>query len=154
PFGLHTGYTPGSLLIDDFDRDSHLDLALYSSAALLVYLGDGSGVGFTLRGRFFDGQYPFPAASGDFDLDGFPDLAVTMFEEEISIVLNDGTGSFELDGSWDIGPSVRQCIPDDLDQNCRPDLLFYASGTARKEFCVLPNETAHGFAGTVNSAAG
>lgn len=89
----------------DLNGDGRLDLigANESSRDVAVYFGGAAG-GFTPGGRFAAGSYPWSVASGDFDGDGHPDLAVGNIEPNYSsyagppgylaILRNLGDGTF------------------------------------------------------------
>src|SRR5215831_17268668 len=99
---------PTSVVKGDFNRDGNLDLVVtgcgdancITQAAVIVLLGDGSGR-FSRGGQFVAGPpntTPDTLASGDFNGDGTPDLAVVnngvnQFGS-VSILLGDGSGGF------------------------------------------------------------
>src|SRR5438093_2799560 len=71
PLAFDAGSGPLSVAVADFDRDSHLDLAVanYFSDNVSVLLGNGDGSFQTAR-NFPAGSEPYSVAAGDFDGDG------------------------------------------------------------------------------------
>src|SRR5262249_48663796 len=65
-----------------------------NSTDVSVLLGNGDG---TFQGavNFQAGSRPFSVAVGDFNGDGFPDLAVANANSHVSVLLGNGDGTFE-----------------------------------------------------------
>jgi hypothetical protein len=89
-----TGPRPYALAAADFDGDGNLDLVVangplqYNTVSLLRGNGDGT---FRQREAFVvtSGTFPTDVAVGDFNGDGAPDLAVTVFSNNtVSVLLN------------------------------------------------------------------
>jgi outer membrane protein assembly factor BamB len=90
---------PSRLAVGDFNRDDKPDLVVVSWFAQTVQVYEGNGLlGFTLQTPMpvIPGDTPTAAVSGDFNLDGRPDLAVTLDNasppDQVLIYLGDGTG--------------------------------------------------------------
>jgi hypothetical protein len=90
------GSNPFSVAVGDFNGDGHLDLAVADAGYydlgqnVSVLLGNGDGTFQTAR-NFPAGSHPSSVAVGDFNGDGFPDLAVANpVSNAVSILLNDG----------------------------------------------------------------
>jgi hypothetical protein len=84
---------PHSVAVADFDGDGHLDLAVVATdGTLSVLLGNGDGT--FQDAQIFDTHSGMTGAwsgvTGDFNGDGFPDVAVTNLSNDVSILLNDG----------------------------------------------------------------
>jgi len=93
-FGIVDG--PNALVVDDFNSDGNLDLAVGNLGAdtISVLLGDGSG-GFAPQSLFVVGESPNAIASNDFNGDGKVDLAITKREPDaIAILFGNGNGVF------------------------------------------------------------
>lgn len=90
---------PFDLVLVDLDSDGHTDVATanFASNDVSVFLGLGSGR-FFLAGTYSVGAWLSGAtsiASGDFNSDMIPDLAVTNQEtDSLSILLGSGDGTF------------------------------------------------------------
>jgi hypothetical protein len=84
-FGVGVG--PQGAVVDDFDRDGKLDVAVTDSTPDVSYLkGDGTG-GFAAAGAAWFHNLPGLRATGDFNNDGFADVVAGN-----SVVLGDGLG--------------------------------------------------------------
>ncbi|HEV7671385.1 MAG TPA: VCBS repeat-containing protein [Thermoanaerobaculia bacterium] len=93
-----TGSFPGSVLVEDFNRDGSADLAVANvlDNSLTVLLGDGRG-GFrpSAGSPFSAGHNPNDAGAGDFDGDGLLDLAFANHDAPyVTLLRGDGKGGF------------------------------------------------------------
>jgi hypothetical protein len=103
----------------DFDRDGHLDLAVVGSdsndnGVVSILLGQSDGSFLDAR-DYAVATNPISVAVGDFNGDGYLDLAVANYGEyprgipgNVSVLLGEGDGSFQAAHSFDsggIGPS-------------------------------------------------
>jgi hypothetical protein len=89
---VEVGMSPDSVATADFNRDGYLDLAVGNlggapgAGSVSVLLGKGTGA--------FEAQLVYTAAGaealavGDFDEDGYPDLAVADGENTVSVLLS------------------------------------------------------------------
>lgn len=87
----------GEVASADFDRDSHLDLAVTSEASgsVSIFLGRGRGL-FSVRPPLPVGRQPRGIVAGHFDPDDQPDLAVANFgTDEVAVLAGDGRGGFD-----------------------------------------------------------
>jgi Bacterial Ig-like domain (group 3)/FG-GAP-like repeat len=93
-----------SVVVADFNQDGNLDFAAYdySNNTIQVFLGDGKGDFNNAGGAYSTGGSNGTSGvnfnrmvSWDFNGDGYPDLAVVSYNSQnISVMLNDGTGAF------------------------------------------------------------
>jgi hypothetical protein len=99
------GIQPESVAVGDFNGDGIPDLAVahlgtypsYSDSGVSILLGKGDGT-FLPAVNYAAGSGPVSVAVGDFNCDGWPDLAVAnVISNDVSILLNDAT--------WPGGPS-------------------------------------------------
>ncbi|MGD8897127.1 MAG: VCBS repeat-containing protein, partial [Acidobacteriota bacterium] len=147
---LVVGESPRRILVDDLDRDGKLDLVVVNRENLVapldddltVFFGDGSG-GFTppLNLQLGSGTSPLSVTSGDFDLDGDPDLAVAVFgSDEIALFTNQGSRIFSSPGASIPASFLPQFLTTaDVNRDGKSDLTLAASGLAvRRGQCSLP----------------
>ena len=87
-----TEHQPNSVTAGDFNGDGNLDVALANSGggSVTVFLGNGSGAFTAASGNPFSvGTNPQFLMTGDFNLDGEPDLAVAVFgANKVTLLLN------------------------------------------------------------------
>jgi hypothetical protein len=123
--------SPQSLVAGDFDGDGHQDLASaggvlrsdgLGSSGVTVLLGDGAG-GFP-RTKSLEVLGARGIASGDFNGDGRPDLAVTTYEDQnqTALLLGDGAGGFVQAARYGVGADPRTPAVADFDGDGKPDL--------------------------------
>jgi hypothetical protein len=96
PFSVGDG--PYSVVVGDFNGDGIQDLATANSGSgnVTVLLGKVSG-GFTMApgSPFAAGTKPLSLGVGDFDGDGFQDLAAANFgSNDMTVLLGNGSGGF------------------------------------------------------------
>jgi hypothetical protein len=87
-----TGSTPAGLVAADFNLDGRPDLAVADSGSndVTILLGGGTGRFAPASGSpVAAGSSPAAAATGDFNLDGKPDLAVpNQFTDDLTVLLD------------------------------------------------------------------
>ena len=126
--------------VADFNKDGKLDIAAADSdnSAVQIFNGVGDGT-FTLGASYASGGYedqPAAILSGDFNNDGFPDLAVANFNDgtqDIAVLLNDGTGNFLSAVPYDLSFTFNDVgiATADLRNNGNLDLIVpLTSGSA------------------------
>src|SRR6266849_4157848 len=96
------GSAPNSVAVGDFNRDGHLDLAVANLGTYPNYNGTvsvllGNGDGTFQAARSHAAGVAFSVVVGDFNGDGFPDLAVVAgpYPGAVSIFLGNGDGTFQ-----------------------------------------------------------
>ncbi|MDX1419034.1 MAG: VCBS repeat-containing protein, partial [Rubricoccaceae bacterium] len=136
---------PLDLDVGDFNGDGHLDLVAgsgqYDVEHVAVLLGDGVG-GFAPQIPLAVGETtPTHVAAGDFNGDGYDDLAIEALSELV-IVMNDGTGGFlapvMLTEAGFLDPRVGVISPADYDADGHLDLLvgIGESGGLQREIAL------------------
>ncbi|HKO22736.1 MAG TPA: VCBS repeat-containing protein [Candidatus Eisenbacteria bacterium] len=146
PFlALPTPDSPAAFVLADMNADGITDIVAYSGSSLVFIPGHGDGTFesfYTISSR----RYSETLAVGDFNEDGFPDIAtisISLFIDDdpypmaVDIFLGNGTGSFTLlgrtpypDEGWPTSIAVA-----DMDQDGHLDLVTTRS---RPEVDILP----------------
>ena len=147
--GYPTGPGPFELVSEDFNGDGILDLAtcLNQTPAVSVLPGLGSGgVGDGTFGSFTT----FPInnlstglATGDFNLDGDPDLVATEYTHgTVGVLLGTGTGSFSAAAHYNAGAVPYRIEVADFDEDGSQDLaVANSAGGGIWVLRGLPNGT-------------
>ena len=115
-----------SLVVGDFDDDSDPDLATAnrSSDNVSVFLGQAGGAFAAAPGSpFAVGDYPISMATGDFDGDPYPDLAVTnLLSDNVSVLPGAADGSFGAATNYPAGDGPVSVAAGDFDGDLDADL--------------------------------
>jgi hypothetical protein len=150
-FELPDHYTAGTmaraLLVDDFNEDGILDLAVTVTPGVAILLGQGAGgVGdgsFDLDSTYAAGTNPQGIVSGDFNEDGIRDLAVANgVSNDVSILLGQGgggigDGTFGSASSVAVGTGPVRVIAADFDEDGILDLAAVNNNNASNSVSVL-----------------
>ena len=149
---MHIGYDLLSFLLEDFDKDGSLDIASYAyvfngdadydTCFIRIDYNDGNG-GFErfaetpliqpewvwYNGYQFelDNPYYLMMASGDFNGDSFPDIAVANdyhanTESGLGYVCNDGSGNFNTEEIFSMGSLYKPAVCD-MDHDGKDDIV-------------------------------
>ncbi|MGB3401310.1 MAG: S8 family serine peptidase [Microcoleaceae cyanobacterium] len=127
PVTVPVGSRPVSIVADDFDGDGSTDLATanfeFGTVSVVLNNGDGS---FGSADFFFANDFPSTMSSADLDADGDADLILrnsvfrgddTQEGNSISILQNNGDGTFASPQSFTVGDVPVGLIVEDLDGN-------------------------------------
>jgi len=130
------GVESNSLAVADFNGDGHLDVAVTNrlgygkngkEGSVMVFFGRGDG---TLRkpDLYELGGQPYGIATGDFNGDHHPDLAITQDTgRSIAIFMNSGHGRF-THTTYKVHVGAVYVAIADLDRNGTPDLAVSDNG--------------------------
>ena len=97
-FGIDTYNTGRGVAVEDFDKDSYLDIVTGGSFDVLKYYKNDHGTGFidrTAEAGLSGIKQPFFIVAVDYDNDGWMDLFITrMFGKSYTLLRNNGDGTF------------------------------------------------------------
>lgn len=117
------------LALVDLDRDGREDLVVARpDSGLIICLGNGDG-SFRAPTAIAQRASNAPAfCVDDFDLDGLPDIAITVQDAPGRLLLNDGGGRFHDAGPFDAGTNLVGGVPyclavADMNRDGLPDLV-------------------------------
>jgi len=157
-----SGAKGAAMLIGDFNRDGKLDLAIVhqqasasntTQGALTILLGNGDGTFTEAAGSpYLTGNTSTSLAMGDFNNDGFSDLAVGAQADSthsITVFLGDGAGNF-ASSSFAVSGQVQGLTASDFDGDGNVDLAA-VNVTGNADLILLGNGTG-GFAAPVSIA--
>jgi hypothetical protein len=150
------GTEPDAIAAADFDADGELDVAVVNGIVSGVVPTSGPTVGVLLNrgGGTFAAQVAYPAgasfysqpqalAVGDLNGDGVPDIAVTtQGENTVSVLLNEGNGTFAAQVSYTAGMAPTKVALGDFDGKADLAVTNFALGydDAPNTVSVLHNE--------------
>jgi hypothetical protein len=100
-----TGDGNNDATVADFNGDGRPDVAIvcYDDALVSVFINTGNG-SFAPFVNYKVETGPVQIVAGDFNGDGKPDLAVAILNHDISILMNNGDGTFKLGASVPVRP--------------------------------------------------
>ncbi|MBW4697611.1 MAG: VCBS repeat-containing protein [Aphanocapsa lilacina HA4352-LM1] len=144
------GDSPQSVALGDIDGDGDTDIATANADSddVSVLLNDGTGT-FAPARSFAAGDSPRSVALGDLDGDGDLDVATANRGSypsygNVSVLLNDGTGTFAPAQSFAVGYSPSSVALGDLDGD--GDLDVASANFYSKDVSVLLNVGGGSFA--------
>ena len=151
------------MAVGDFNGDGKPDLAVAAFNGVTVLLGKGNGA-FTDTGTFGVPPGASSVAVGDLDGDGKPDLAVSsqginsVIDHTVSVLHNNGDGTFAAAVAVIVGPGPVSVALGDLDGDGKLDLAVADqgsfSGVADGQLSVLLNAGNGTFSAPVAYEAG
>lgn len=122
---------PAALTVGDYNGDSALDAVVLTQGTLTgdprVYFLAGTTAG-TLLPAVIAQILPdigFEVASGDFNADGFLDIAATTAQPDpkVRLLTGDGGGGFSLAGTQEVGGGIRALLSADFDGDQHPEIV-------------------------------
>src|SRR5262249_4714241 len=123
--------SPDVVTVADFNGDGILDLAVGNVghfpdflSTVEIFLGNGDGT-FRAAQSAALASRPYAIAVGDFNRDGFADLAVAA-GAGVDVLLGKGDGSFQAAGSYPAGSSPSSVAVGDFNGDGFPDLAVAA----------------------------
>jgi hypothetical protein len=131
------GGSPAGLAVGDFNGDGVKDLAVALSdgvgppaiGSIAILLGQGDGA-FAVASSLAVGSGPAAVAVGDFNHDGFQDLAVVnQNSNTVAILLGQGNGAFELTHNFLVGVNPRAVVVADFNADGQLDLAVANSAS-------------------------
>ncbi len=146
---VHGADIGGAAGADDYDLDGRADLLL-NQGALLEGRGNGTFAGPTF---FSPTGYTTSFASGDFNADGKPDLAVASLEtNRLQVFLGTGDGHLTLAFTATPGSAPAAVVAGDLDGDGRIDLAV--ANSASNDVALFQGNGDGTFSPTGSLAAG
>jgi uncharacterized repeat protein (TIGR01451 family) len=125
-----TAYYPSSsIVVDDFNLDSRLDIVLSddSSYGYTVLLGRGDG-SFDPPVRTTLSSSTVPLASADFNGDGRKDFVARVSYNSVGLFIGDGNGGFAAPVVYPMPSDIGSVTVCDLNGDGRPDLVASSYG--------------------------
>jgi len=149
-------YNPQYLVVSDFNGDGKLDLAVTNGTdgTLTILLGNGDGTFAEANGSPVSvGGYGYPTflATGDFNGDGKPDLALIGSSNTVTILLGNGDGTFAVASGSPIALAndIQSIMVGDFNGDGKLDLAAFEYnsvtillGNGDGTFIAAPNPTA------------
>jgi len=123
---LVVGSAPDASALADLNGDGHVDMAvtLDNPDRVAIYAGSGDG-SLTFAQSVLVGAStgPHTVVPLDIDADGDLDLAVSLQDAGVRLLVNNGGGSFALGASLDTGVNPRDLVVADLGGSAELDLV-------------------------------
>jgi hypothetical protein len=123
-----TGNGPAGVANADFNLDGYPDIAVVNqtgnTVSVFLNLADGAGT-FNAPTAYATGDGPTSISTGDFNVDGLPDLAVAnMTDNTVAVLLNGGSGTFIAPFALPVGTQPVYVATADFNNDNSPDLVL------------------------------
>ncbi|TLU81707.1 MAG: hypothetical protein FDX30_12260, partial [Chlorobium sp.] len=125
---IAVGSNPVSVTTADVNRDGKTDIIVLNtdSGNVSVLLGNGDG-SFSARTDYdvdhATGSGPLSVTSADVNGDSYPDIIVSKQSSGLSVLLNDGSGTFIESGDYFMGNTPFSVIATDVNGDTVKDLV-------------------------------
>ena len=144
PVNYAVGHVPFSVFASDLENDGDMDIAVVNASSdnvsILKNNGDGT---FLPKVNYYAGEGPISVFASDFDGDGYYDLAVATISnpitDSISILLNNGNGTFQIPVRYIVGQGSCSVFATDLDDD--GDMDIAATNGSSDNISILLNQS-------------
>ncbi|MBF2003561.1 MAG: VCBS repeat-containing protein [Synechococcales cyanobacterium M58_A2018_015] len=143
---LPTGGSSAAVVVDDFNQDGRLDLAITLANTalqnnLLLFLGSGNGSFIPTPATNSGGLSVFGAVSGELNGDGIPDLVAANFgSNTLSLLIGNGDGTFQPATSLRVGNQPNAVATGDFNRDGRLDLVAANAAVGANSVSILLND--------------
>lgn len=121
---LNVSGVPSAVAAADLNSDGKLDLVVSKSNGVSVITGAGNGT-FSAEVSYSINSVSATGLSlADFNQDGKIDVALLAGTNNISILMNDGTGGLNKETLWSGGAVLSTIAAGDLNNDAKVDLIF------------------------------
>jgi hypothetical protein len=155
---FNSGQTPLALLLEDFNHDGMLDIAVANSdgndVSILINDSSAGTVALKIAQNYGVGKSPFGLATADLNKDGHADLVTSNSgDETVSVLIGKGDGTFTLPAvSYAAGKLPVAVALADLTNDGLVDAVIANSGETT--ITVLPGNEGGSFAAPVTFQGG
>jgi FG-GAP-like repeat len=109
----------------DVNQDGMPDMVTVNTASddISVFTNEGGGK-FKEQVKYAVGASPTDQIFGDFNGDGYPDVAVTLDGGKVALLMNNGDGTFKKGAELQVGKNPTSPVAADFDENGTLDLVI------------------------------